>query len=83
MSEEVRIGLSIWGPSPGDELQLQTHRLDRQKEVRKDNRRVDIEDFDRLQRYGRGQVRPFADFEDTVAWHEYHGTASDTVRLAA
>ena len=45
----VRIGIVDMRPFAGKELQLQSHRLDRQQQVGKNDGRVNVKHFNRLQ----------------------------------
>jgi hypothetical protein len=51
-------------PLARGEAQLEAHRLDRQQQIGENDGRVHIQNLDRLQRNGRGQIRPFANFQN-------------------
>ena len=48
-----------------DELQLQAHRLHREKKIREDDGGVDVQNLYRLEGYLSRQVGPLANLEDT------------------
>ena len=52
----MRIGRSIDGPFALDEVEGDAHRLERQQQIREQNRRVDLDAANRLEGDFRGQV---------------------------
>ena len=54
------------GAFAGGVAQFQSHRLNRQQQVGKNDGRVDVQNLDRLQRDRSRQVGPLADLENAV-----------------
>ena len=50
-----------------DEIELETHRAERQQQIGEENRGVDLDHLDRLQRDGDGEVGVAADLEQRIA----------------
>ena len=50
-----------------DEIELETHRAERQQQIGKENRGVDLDRLDRLQRDGDREVGVTADVEQRIA----------------
>ena len=94
-SAALRIGCSIDGPSPFDEIEFEPHRREGQQQIGEQDRGVDVDGIDRLQRDGDSQLRLRDDLEQGVTLpqrsvlghvaaglaHEPHRRAVD--RLAA
>ncbi len=66
ISLELRTGLSIIGSLARSEAQLEAHGLNRQKQIGENDGGVDVQNLHRLQRDLRGQIRAFAQFQDSV-----------------
>ena len=69
-------------PFAGGEAQLEAHRFDGQQQVGEDDGGIHVQNLDRLQRDGSGQVRALADFEDAVAGADLPVLAQIAARLA-
>ena len=55
------------GPFAGDEIERDAHLLERQQQIGKQNRRVDLDAADRLQRDGGREIGRAADVEQRIA----------------
>ena len=67
MSASLCIGFSIAGPSPRDEIEADAERLERQQQIGKENRGVDFDPADRLQRHLGREVGRTTQVEQRVA----------------